>query len=68
LVDNAVYTQHQRPNKSVPVGIVVYEHINHSTGAYIMATLRKKMKQEMTLRGLSSGTQEKLLKTCYQTS
>ena len=62
MVDNAVLTQHQRPNRSVPVGIVVYEHINHSTGAYIMTTLREKMKQEMILRGLSSGTQDNYLR------
>jgi len=40
----------------------VFEDINYSTGAYIMTTLREKMKQEMTLRGLSSGTQDNYLR------
>jgi integrase/recombinase XerD len=35
---------------------------HYSTGVAIMATLREKMKQEMTLRGLSNGTQKQYLR------
>jgi len=62
FVDNAVLTQQKQQNGSVPVGVVVFEHINYSTGAPIMTTLREKMKQEMTLRGYSPGTQENYLR------
>ena len=63
MIDNAVLTQQKQQNGSVPVGVVVFEHINYSTGACIMTTLREKMKQEMTLRGYSTSTQDVYLRS-----
>ena len=62
MSDNVVLTQQNQQNGSVPVGVVVFEHINYSTGAHSMTTLRDKMKQEMMLRGYSLGTQENYLR------
>jgi hypothetical protein len=41
---------------------VISEITYHLTGTPIMTTLREKMKQEMILRGLSSGTQDNYLR------
>ena len=63
FVDNVVLTQQKQQNGSVPVGVVEFEHINYSTGACIMTTLREKMKQEMILRGYSHSTQDVYLRS-----
>jgi site-specific recombinase XerD len=42
---------------------VIFRPLNQPTGMTIMTSLREKMKQEMTLRGLATGTQEHYLRS-----
>ena len=40
----------------------IFQALNQPTGMTIMTSLREKMKQEMTLRGFATGTQDNYLR------